>query len=89
VIILTDPVIASKFVYHCHAVDHQDKGSALLTNFRLIKPGALHRANGGYLLLDARSVLTEPFSWAALKRTLRALRAYDYVHRRAFNLNSD
>ena len=44
---------------------------ALLTNFRLIKAGALHRANGGYLLLDARSVLLEPFSWAALKRTLR------------------
>ncbi|QWG22775.1 AAA family ATPase [Bradyrhizobium sediminis] len=44
---------------------------ALLTNFRLIKAGAVHRANGGYLLLDARSVLLEPFSWAALKRTLR------------------
>jgi len=44
---------------------------ALVTNFRLIKAGALHRANGGYLLLDARSILTEPFSWAALKRTLR------------------
>jgi len=44
---------------------------ALVTNFRLIKPGALHRANGGYLLLDARSVLLEPFSWPALKRTLR------------------
>ncbi len=44
---------------------------ALVTNFRLIKAGALHRANGGYLLLDARSVLLEPFSWAALKRALR------------------
>lgn len=44
---------------------------ALLTNFRLIKAGAIHRANGGYLLLDIRSVLQEPFSWAALKRTLR------------------
>jgi predicted ATP-dependent protease len=44
---------------------------ALLTNFRLIKAGAIHLANGGYLLLDARSVLLEPFSWTALKRTLR------------------
>ena len=35
----------------------------LVTNFRLIKAGALHRANGGYLLLDARSLLVEPFSW--------------------------
>jgi predicted ATP-dependent protease len=44
---------------------------ALVTNFRLIKAGAIHRANGGYLLLDLRSVLIEPFSWTALKRTLR------------------
>ena len=44
---------------------------ALVTNFRLIRPGSIHRANGGYLLLDARSVLLEPFTWAALKRTLR------------------
>jgi predicted ATP-dependent protease len=44
---------------------------ALVTNFRLVKAGAIHRANGGYLLLDARSVLLEPFSWTALKRTLR------------------
>ncbi len=43
---------------------------ALVTNFRLIKAGALHRANGGTLLLDARSLLTEPFSWMALKRAL-------------------
>jgi predicted ATP-dependent protease len=43
----------------------------LVTNFCLIKAGAIHRANGGYLLLDARSVLLEPFSWPALKRTLR------------------
>ncbi len=43
---------------------------ALVTNFRLIRSGALHRANGGTLLLDARSLLTEPFSWAALKRAL-------------------
>jgi lon-related putative ATP-dependent protease len=44
---------------------------ALVTNFRLIKAGALHRANGGYLLLDVRNILLEPFSWPALKRTLR------------------
>ena len=43
---------------------------ALVTNFRLIKPGALHRANGGVLLLDVRSLLSEPFSWPALKRAL-------------------
>ena len=44
---------------------------ALVTNFRFIKAGAMHRANGGYLLLDARHLLMEPFSWTALKRILR------------------
>ncbi|MDE2466412.1 MAG: AAA family ATPase, partial [Alphaproteobacteria bacterium] len=43
----------------------------LYTDFRLIKAGALHRANGGYLILDVRSLLSEPFSWPALKRALR------------------
>jgi lon-related putative ATP-dependent protease len=52
-------------------VEHIAHQGVLVTNFRLIKPGALHRANGGYLLLDIRSVLTEPFAWSALKRALR------------------
>lgn len=43
---------------------------ALVTNFHLIKAGALHRANGGTIVIDARSLLSEPFSWAALKRAL-------------------
>jgi predicted ATP-dependent protease len=45
---------------------------ALATNFMLIRPGALQRANGGYLVLDARRVLTEPFAWEGLKRALRS-----------------
>jgi lon-related putative ATP-dependent protease len=52
-------------------IEHVQVRGALVTNFRLMKAGAIHRANGGYLLLDARSVLLEPFSWTALKRTLR------------------
>jgi lon-related putative ATP-dependent protease len=52
-------------------IEHISFRGALVTNFRLIKSGAFHRANGGFLLLDVRSVLIEPFSWAALKRTLR------------------
>ncbi len=44
----------------------------LVTDFNLIKPGALHRANGGYLVLDADKVLTSPFAWMALKRALKA-----------------
>jgi predicted ATP-dependent protease len=37
----------------------------------LIKPGCLHRANGGYLILDARKVLSSPASWEGLKRALQ------------------
>lgn len=44
----------------------------LVTDFNLIKPGALHRANGGYLVVDALKVLIEPFAWEALKRALRS-----------------
>jgi predicted ATP-dependent protease len=45
---------------------------ALVTDFSLIQPGALHKANGGYLVIDARSVLTQPFAWEALKRALKS-----------------
>lgn len=51
-------------------VEHLPVQGALLTNFRMIRAGALHRANGGVLLLDARALLSEPFSWVALKRAL-------------------
>ncbi len=51
-------------------IEHIAEMGALVTDFMLIKPGALHRANGGYLVLDAARVLTEPFAWDALKRCL-------------------
>jgi lon-related putative ATP-dependent protease len=44
---------------------------ALITDFTLIKPGALHRANGGYLIIDALKVLTSPYAWEGLKRALQ------------------
>lgn len=53
-------------------IEHIAQMGALLTDFTLIKPGALHQANGGYLVLDARKVITEPFAWEALKRSLRS-----------------
>ncbi|WP_243373234.1 ATP-binding protein [Geotalea sp. SG265] len=46
-------------------------GGVATTNFTLIKPGALHRANGGYLIFDARELLINPFAWDALKRCIR------------------
>jgi len=53
-------------------IEHSAQFGALVTDFNLIKPGALHRANGGYLILDARRVLMQPLAWEELKRTLRA-----------------
>ena len=55
-------------------VEHLAQFGALITDFSLIRAGALHRANGGYLVLDARELLRAPFSWDALKRALRARR---------------
>ena len=52
-------------------IEHISRMGALETNFNLIKSGALHRANGGYLLLDARRVLSAPGSWETVKRALR------------------
>jgi len=51
-------------------VEHLARLGALVTDFRLIKAGLLHRANGGYLLVDALKLLTQPFAWDALKRAL-------------------
>ncbi len=53
-------------------VEHRSEGGYLTTSFKLIKPGALHLANGGFLILDARSLLSEPMSWRALKRALQS-----------------
>jgi predicted ATP-dependent protease len=44
----------------------------LVTDFSLIRAGALHRANGGYLVLEADKVLLEPYAWDQLKRALRS-----------------
>jgi len=52
-------------------VEHETQFGALVTNFTLIKAGALHRAAGGYLMLDALKVLQSPFAWEALKRAVR------------------
>ncbi len=52
-------------------IDYVSAHGVLVTNFLLIKAGAIHRASDGYLLLDIRALLMEPFSWTALKRTLK------------------
>jgi predicted ATP-dependent protease len=51
-------------------VEYLPRYGALITDFGMIKAGALHRAAGGFLLIDARRVLMQPFAWDALKRVL-------------------
>jgi len=69
------PVVVEDHPAYVHLIgriEHRAQLGTLVTDFHLIKPGALHRANHGYLVLDARKVLVEPFAWSALKETLRS-----------------
>lgn len=52
-------------------IEHQAMFGTLTTDFTMIKPGALHRANGGYLVVEARDVLTSLFTYDALKKALQ------------------
>jgi len=52
-------------------VEQMAQMGTLITDFTLIKPGALHRANGGYLIIDALKLLTSPYAWEGLKRALQ------------------
>jgi lon-related putative ATP-dependent protease len=53
-------------------IEHRAHLGALETDFTMIRPGALHRANGGYLILDALKLLLQPFAWETLKRVLQS-----------------
>lgn len=53
-------------------VEHKPHMGSLLTEFTLIKPGALHRANGGYLVIDAIRMLMQPYAWEGLKRAIQS-----------------
>jgi lon-related putative ATP-dependent protease len=53
-------------------VEYMARFGALVTDFNLLSPGALHRANGGYLMLDAQRLLSGNLGWASLKRALNA-----------------
>lgn len=53
-------------------IEHLARMGTLVTDFTLIKAGALHRANGGYLILDINKLLTSPYAWEGLKRALKS-----------------
>ncbi len=69
------PVIHETLPNHTNLIgriDYHAFMGTLMTDFSMIKPGALHRANGGFLILEAREVLLQPHAWETLKRTLQA-----------------
>jgi len=52
-------------------VEYRGEMGTMVTDFTMVKPGSLHLANGGYLVLNALDLLLNPFSWQALKRALK------------------
>jgi predicted ATP-dependent protease len=56
-------------------IEYEARFGAMTTDFRQIKAGAVHRANGGYLLLEAKDVLTSPMVWESLKKALKTREA--------------
>ncbi|MBN1402134.1 MAG: AAA family ATPase, partial [Anaerolineae bacterium] len=52
-------------------IEHRAEFGAMVTDFGQIRAGALHRANGGYLVLEAKNLFANPMAWEALKRALR------------------
>jgi lon-related putative ATP-dependent protease len=66
-------VIEDNPTYHnlIGRMEHRAEFGAMITDFTQIRDGALHRANGGYLVIGAKEILVNPLAWAALKRALR------------------
>src|SRR5215467_11560247 len=67
------PVVVERNPTYYNLIGRQEYRAVLgtsQTDFRQIKPGALHRANGGFLVLHALDVMSSPFAWEGLERAL-------------------
>lgn len=68
------PVVfeSSPYYYNIFGkIEYKSQVLAVSTDFTMIKSGAIHRANGGYLILNIHDLLSDPFSWEALKKSLK------------------
>ncbi|MDP6101839.1 MAG: AAA family ATPase [Dehalococcoidia bacterium] len=68
------PVVVEVNPTHTNLLGHMDKEAqfgALQTDFTMIRPGALHRANGGYLIIRIEEILRNALAWEGLKRSLK------------------
>ena len=69
------PVVFEDLPTHLNLLGHVEQITQLgtvTTDVSMIRAGALHRANGGYLLLEASHVLEHPYAWQGLKRALQS-----------------
>ncbi len=67
------PIVYEDLPTHANVtgrVEQMAQFGALTTDFNLIKPGALHTANGGFLLIDVRKLFMQPITWEEIKRAL-------------------
>ncbi|MBT5049066.1 MAG: AAA family ATPase [Rhodospirillaceae bacterium] len=67
------PIVYEDLPTHANVmgrIEQMAQFGALMTDFNLIKPGALHAANGGFLLIDARKIFMQPIIWEEIKRAL-------------------
>ncbi len=67
------PVITEPNPYYYNMfgkIEYKSQLFLVNTDFTMVKPGAVHLANGGYLILEAKDLLTDPFVWNALKNIL-------------------
>jgi lon-related putative ATP-dependent protease len=69
------PVIFEDFPTHYNLLGHVEQltqNGTITTDFTLIRPGSLHKANGGFLMLEAEQLLEQPYAWQGLKRALKS-----------------
>ena len=68
------PVITESSPYYYNLfgkIEYKSQMMTTMTDFTMIKPGAIHKANGGYLILQAKDLLMDPYAWDALKKALK------------------
>ncbi|NMA63979.1 MAG: AAA family ATPase [Syntrophomonadaceae bacterium] len=67
VIYETNPTYTNLF----GAIEYEGEFGVLSTDFTKVRAGAVHRANGGYLILNLLDLFKNPFTWDALKQVLK------------------
>ncbi|KGT46317.1 MULTISPECIES: Lon protease family protein [Acinetobacter] len=69
------PVIFEDFPTHYNLLGHVEQltqNGTITTDFTLIRPGSMHKANGGFLMIEAEQLLEQPYAWQGLKRALKS-----------------